>query len=205
MTLTQKQLLLLGSNDLDARQQGALIRRISNQITKENITKNLDFTAKFNREMSRLGGRVVASLPQGFVLTLMGDGSGRCYPLVRAMSVAMSRGTESIRNFSDKLFIGAANPHDTESHFLLDALRNLHSNYEARESSQMIGQLDIAGIIAAVNRGLSEQGQVSLAVNTSTHSVGVAAINDMGQKRFYFYDPNFAVVEFSSLKSLKKR
>ena len=204
MTLTQKQLLLLGSNDLDARQQGALIRRISNQITKDNITKNLDFTAKFNREMSRLGGRVVASLPQGFVLTLMGDGSGRCYPLVRAMSVAISRGTESIRNFSDKLFIGAANPHDAESHFLLDALRNLHSNYEARESSQMIGQLDIAGIIAAVERGLSEQGQVSLAVNTSTHSVGVAAINDMGQKRFYFYDPNFAAVEFSSLKSLKK-
>ena len=68
----------------------------------------------------------------------------------------------------------------------------------------MVGQLDIAGIIASVKRGLSEQGQVSLAVNTSTHSVGVAAINDMGQKRFYFYDPNFAVVEFSSMKSLKK-
>ncbi|EDP60161.1 TcdA/TcdB pore-forming domain-containing protein [Vibrio sp. AND4] len=204
MTLAQKQLLLLGSNELDAQQQGALIRRINNQITKDEVTSSLDFTAKFNQEMSRLGGRVVASLPQDFLLTLMGDGSGRCYPLVRAMSVAMFKGTDSIRNLSNKLFVGAANPNDVESHFLLRALRNLHSNNEARESSQLVGQLDIAGIIASVKRGLSERGQVSLAVNTSTHSVGVAAINDMGQKRFYFYDPNFAVVEFSSMKSLKK-
>ena len=48
------------------------------------------------------------------------------------------------------------------------------------------------------------QKENSFAVNTRVHSVGISAVNDMGTKRFYFYDPNFSVVEFPSLKSLKK-
>ena len=86
MSLSQRQLLLLGSTEMDARQQGALIRWINEQMSKEQLSKALGLTAKFNEQMKRLGGTVVTSIPQDFVLTLMGDGSGRCYPLVRAMS-----------------------------------------------------------------------------------------------------------------------
>ncbi|WP_240314473.1 TcdA/TcdB pore-forming domain-containing protein [Vibrio tetraodonis] len=204
MSLSQRQLLLLGSTEMDARQQGALIRWINEQMNKEQLSQALGLTAKFNEQMKRLGGTVVTSIPQDFVLTLMGDGSGRCYPLVRAMSVAMTKGTESVRHLSNKLFIGAADPSAVESQFLLDALHNLHASHEARQSSQTVGSMDINGIAALLDRSLSSKGRASFAVNTSVHSVGLSAVNDMGTKRFYFYDPNFSVVEFNSLKSLRK-
>ncbi|PNQ54460.1 hypothetical protein C1141_15765, partial [Vibrio agarivorans] len=204
MTLSQKQLLLLSSDELDAEQKGALVRIINNQIDKIKITKTLELTAKFNQEATKLGGRIVASIPQDFVVKLMGDGSGRCYPLVRAMSVAISQGKEAVGQFSNKLFIGAANPQDIESQFFLDALNNLHSSDGARESSNDLGQMDINGVISILEQELSSKGQASFALNTSTHSVGISAINDMGQKRFYFYDPNFSLVEFPNLQALKK-
>ncbi|MBU2895860.1 hypothetical protein KO511_04015 [Vibrio hepatarius] len=204
MSLSQKQLLLLGSTEMDARQQGALIRWINEKMSTDRLSQALNSTAKFNQAMKRLGGKVITSIPQDFVLTLMGDGSGRCYPLVRAMSVAISRGTDSIYHLSNKLFIGAANPSAVESQFFLDALHNLHSSHEARQSSQLLGSFDINGMVALLDRSLSEKGRVSFSVNTSIHSVGVSAVNDMGTKRFYLYDPNFSLVEFPSLKSLKK-
>mgnify|MGYP001193980265 CR=1 FL=1 len=204
MSITQKQLILLGDNGLNARQKGALTKYINVHMDSEKTAKVLDYTSKFNREMSRIGGRVVASIPQDFVLALLGDGSGRCYPLVRAMSVASARGEQAIRNFSDKLFIGAANPQAVESQLLLDGLQNLHTNSDARESSYLFGRLYIDGIIKAVKRELAAHGKVSFALNTASHSMGLYAINDMGTKRYYFYDPNFSIVEFSSLKSLKK-
>ncbi|AUI88759.1 hypothetical protein BS333_18345 [Vibrio azureus] len=204
MTLTQKQLLLLSSDELDARQQGALVRIINNQLDKVKITRTLDLTARFNKEATKLGGRIIASIPQDFVVKLMGDGSGRCYPLVRAMSVAISQGKDAIGQLSNKLFIGAANPQDLESQFFLDALHNLHSSFGARESSFPLGQMDINSVMSVVEKELLSKGQASFALNTSTHSMGISAINDMGQKRFYFYDPNFSLVEFPTLQALRK-
>ena len=64
--------------------------------------------------------------------------------------------------------------------------------------------MDINGIAALLDSSLSSKESL-FAVNTSVHSVGISAVNDMGTKRFYFYDPNFSVVEFNSLKSLKEK
>ncbi|WP_265511479.1 hypothetical protein [Providencia rustigianii] len=90
-------------------------------------------------------------IPQDFYLSLMkGDSSGRCYPLVRAMSVALARnGQAGADILIDKLYIAAADPESRDALLLQSSLKNLHSNINAVESSFSHGVMELKQIQTA--------------------------------------------------------
>ncbi|WP_323087007.1 hypothetical protein, partial [Providencia alcalifaciens] len=113
--------------------------------------------------------------PQDFYLSLVGDESnGRCYPLVRAMSVALSnQGHKGANTLIDKLFMAAANPDDNDSLLLKSALSKLHSNTNAIEASFSHGNMNLKKIQELLD---SKEQTMMLAVNTPNHSMLIGKV-----------------------------
>ncbi|MEQ5204973.1 hypothetical protein ABN228_21085, partial [Providencia rettgeri] len=100
---------------LSANERGALSQYIKIKEESEYIEDVLNFTLKTNT-LFQDGGSIYQRLaPQDFYLPLMGDDEGgRCYPLVRSMSVALALhdGTYGSDELFNKLFIAAASPEE---------------------------------------------------------------------------------------------
>lgn len=106
--LEMKQLFLDGT--LTPRERGALSGRITETAQAEYIDKVLRQTAVFSEDFHKAGSVFGQLAPQDFYLSLVGDRSGgRCYPLVRAMAVALASGGEAgVNSLVQKLFLASA-------------------------------------------------------------------------------------------------
>lgn len=158
------------NNEINAKQRGALYQYIEEKMNAEYINNILKYTSKINLLFQKAGSIENRLAPQDFYLSLMGDKSGgRCYPLVRAMSVALEHsGRSGAHEFIDKLFIAAANPREQNSILLKTGLKNLHSNIDAKQASISYGQLDLNSI----NRELiNNETSINYALNTPSHSM----------------------------------
>lgn len=90
--MTSNQLKLIYLNDeLSAQERGALYHYIKEHENEEYIKNVLMKTGEISELFNFNGSQFNRLAPQDFYLSLVGDESnGRCYPLVRAMSVALS-------------------------------------------------------------------------------------------------------------------
>ncbi|MBQ0330529.1 hypothetical protein J9231_22130, partial [Providencia rettgeri] len=142
-SLKMKELYI--KSELSIEQRGALYQHIIRKEKAEFESNILSFTLKSNslfRDAGRIDQRIA---PQDFYLPLMGDNSGgRCYPLVRTMSVALkSEGMIGANKFLNKMFFAAASPEDKNSILLKFALENLHLNIEATQASTVLGTFEL--------------------------------------------------------------
>ncbi|NIA76181.1 prevent-host-death family protein [Providencia rettgeri] len=200
MTSLQMKEIYVNQN-LTALDRGALYKKIEESEHKEYIDNILNKTEKIS-ELFYLNGSITNRLaPQDFYLMLADDTSnGRCYPLVRAMSVALSnRGTKGANLLIDRLFVASATPNETDSVLFKSALAKLHSNISAVEASIPHGYMDLNDI---KNLLTLKEKNMMFAVNTRTHSMLIGKTVTDGYTLYYFYDPNFGLFSFDKSKSL---
>lgn len=189
---------------LSAKERGALSQYIQIKDQSEYIENILNHTLKINT-LFQNGGSIYQRLaPQDFYLPLMGDHEGgRCYPLVRAMSVALAQGDDvsSVNALFNKLFIAAASPEEKSSIILRSSLQNLHFNTEAVGASSSIGLLNLKSIKKQL---IESSGTQMYALNTQSHSMLIGKKVDNGEVRYCFYDPNFGLYIFDNPKKFSK-
>ncbi|WP_252090979.1 TcdA/TcdB pore-forming domain-containing protein [Pseudomonas sp. MWU13-3659] len=210
-TLDMKRLFLHGleppPGELEGRlsreQQGALAQRIGEQSQHELITKALAQSAKMAETIRQLGSVFDRLAPQDFYLTLVGDASGgRCYPLVRAMAVALQmRQIEGGNRLVDRLFTASASPLGEDTRLLREGLRVLHTSVDASSASASQGQLKLSEVAARLGQ-LNEPGMFAL--NTPVHAMLVGMTQGPQGRHYYFYDPNFALFAFKDAATLAK-
>ncbi|MGR4041689.1 TcdA/TcdB pore-forming domain-containing protein [Pseudomonas sp. 910_21] len=199
--LEMKRLFLDGQ--LTPGQRGALSARISETSQAEYIDKVLRQTATFSEDFRGAGSVFGQLAPQDFYLSLVGDRSGgRCYPLVRAMAVALARGGEAgVNSLVQKLFLASADPQAGSSTLLKNSLIRLHSNVDAVQASKELGQFQLSDVVARLANSSSDS---MFALNTQNHSMMVGSTQGPEGRRFYFYDPNVGIFAFDSSKGLAK-
>ncbi|RXU65576.1 cytotoxin [Pseudomonas protegens] len=200
-SLDMKRLFLDGS--LTPQQRGALSGRISETAQAEYIDKVLRQTAVFSEDFQSAGSVFGQLAPQDFYLSLVGDRSGgRCYPLVRAMAVALANGGEAgVNSLVQKLFLASADPQAGSSTLLKNSLIRLHSNVEAVQASTPLGQLKLTEVVA---RLAASKGPAMFALNTQNHSMMVGSTSTAEGQRYYFYDPNVGIFAFDSTQGLSQ-
>ncbi|WP_445493516.1 insecticidal toxin MCF [Photorhabdus sp. SF281] len=199
--LEMKRLFLDGK--LTHEQQGALSGRITETSQAEYIDKVLRQTAVFSENFHDAGSVFERLVPQDFYLSLVGDRSGgRCYPLVRAMAVALGKGGEAgIDSLVQKLFFASADPQAGSSTLLKNSLLRLHANVEAVQASTELGQFNLSEVVSR----LAATTRTSIfALNTQNHSMMVGSAVTAESRRYYFYDPNVGIFAFDNTKSLSK-
>ena len=125
-----------------------------------------------------------------------------CYPLVRAMAVALARGGEAgVNSLVQKLFLASADPQAGSSTLLKNSLIRLHSNVDAVQASKALGQFQLSDVVARLANGSSDS---MFALNTQNHSMMVGSTQGPEGRRYYFYDPNVGIFAFDSSKGLAK-
>ncbi|WP_422420424.1 TcdA/TcdB pore-forming domain-containing protein [Pseudomonas sp. GZD-222] len=197
--LEMKRLFLDGQLTLE--QQGALSGRISKASQAEYIDKVLSRTVLFSEDFHRAGSTFSLLAPQDFYLSLVGDKSGgRCYPLVRAMAVALASGGEDgVISLVEKLFVAAADPQAGSSTLLKNSLGRLHANADAVEASTELGKCTVTEVVSR----LADTSKTSMfALNTQGHSMLVGSTVGAEGRRYYFYDPNVGIFAFDNTASL---
>ncbi|OWO78865.1 cytotoxin [Photorhabdus luminescens] len=199
--LDMKRLFL--ERKLTAEQRGALSGRITETSQAEYIDKVLRQTAVFSEDFHDAGSVFNRLVPQDFYLSLVGDQSGgRCYPLVRAMAVALASGGETgINNLVQKLFFASADPQAGSSTLLKNSLIRLHSNVEAVQASTELGLFNLSEV---VSRLTTTTDTAMFALNTQNHSMMVGITDTAEGRRYYFYDPNVGIFAFKNTDDLFK-
>ncbi|HHR5905359.1 TPA: TcdA/TcdB pore-forming domain-containing protein [Providencia alcalifaciens] len=189
------------TNEYTARERGALYRVIQETTYEEYISHVLTQTGKISEFFSEAGSKTNRLIPQDFYLSLVrSESGGRCYPLVRGMSVGLAReGHLGADKLIDKLYIAAAAPDSRDSLLLQDSLKRLHSNVEAVEASFSHGIMDLKKIQSLL--GLKSE-TMMFAINSKSHSMLVGKTVSGEQSTYYFYDPNFGLFSFKNSKRL---
>ncbi|KOY62452.1 cytotoxin [Photorhabdus heterorhabditis] len=196
--------LLFLEGQLATKQRGALSGRITKASQAEYIDKVLRQTAVFSEDFHDAGSVFNRLIPQDFYLLLVGDRfSGRCYPLVRAMAVALARGGETgINSLVQKLFFASADPQAGSSTLLKNSLIKLHSNVEAVQASTQL--LDLFNLSEVVSRLSATTHPSMFALNTQNHSMMVGITVTAEGRRYYFYDPNVGIFAFDNTNNLSR-
>ncbi|WP_036771337.1 TcdA/TcdB pore-forming domain-containing protein, partial [Photorhabdus australis] len=200
--LDMKRLFLEG--ELTHEQRGALSGHIAKASQAEYIDKVLRQTAVFSEDFHDAGSVFNRLVPQDFYLLLVGDRSGgRCYPLVRAMAVALASGGEAgINNLVQKLFFASADPQAGSSTLLKNSLIRLHSNVEAVQASTNL--LNLFNLSEVVSRLNTTPRASMFALNTQNHSMMVGVTVTAEGRRYYFYDPNVGIFAFDNPNNLSR-
>lgn len=187
--------------EISAKERGALYRLIQEADYAEYINKILIETGKISEFFYENGSKRNRLIPQDFYLSIIkSESGGRCYPLVRAMSVALAIGGQnSADKLIDKLYVAAANPDDENSILLKEGLKNLHSNTEAVESSFSYGKMSLNKIQELLT---VRDETMMFALNTDSHSMMLGKKLENGKSNYYFYDPNFGIFVFDDSQSL---
>ncbi|KAJ6262449.1 cytotoxin [Drechslerella dactyloides] len=193
------------SKKLTRSQMGMLVRRISIVREQEVRTSVWDLTNQVVEMFQNKGGST-KPMPQDILLNAVPDEyGGRCYPLVRAMSVALAatQPDSAIDQLAIKLT--ALSP-DKQSNDIKNAevfkrcLKDLHASYPAAEASTLIGPTTLKDAVAKLQVGEGES--IVFALNTNIHAMLLGATNRNGKTSYHFYDPNFALATFASREEL---
>lgn len=198
MTSIQLKEIYLNAN-LKPLERGALYHQIINSEKNEYIKNVLMKTKEVSDIFSLSESQNNRLAPQDLYLSLVGDDSnGRCYPLVRAMSVALAnRGQQGANTLIDRLFLAAANPNEKDSILLKTGFVKLHSNISAVEASISNGVMDLKDIQKLLS---SKKQTVMFAMNTQSHSMLIGKTVMHGKITYYFYDPNFGLFKFENIE-----
>ncbi|HHR5880205.1 TPA: TcdA/TcdB pore-forming domain-containing protein [Providencia alcalifaciens] len=184
-----------------AKERGALYRLIQDVGHFEYVSRILTQTEKMSELFYKLGSKSNRLIPQDFYLSLIkNDSGGRCYPLVRAMSVALARdGIDGANTLIDKLYTAAASPDSKDTALLQMSLQGLHSNVSAVEASFSHGVMNLKQMQTLLEIKLETK---MFAVNSKSHAMLIGKVVSDGQSTYYFYDPNFGLFSFKDSKKL---
>ncbi|KIK70239.1 hypothetical protein GYMLUDRAFT_547718 [Collybiopsis luxurians FD-317 M1] len=202
MTLLDMVTLFDETTNLTQTQRGALIHRIRDADEAAFKTSVWEQTDKIVGMFQDSGGST-KPMPQDLILNAVPDEfGGRCYPLVRAMSVALAQSDFAVDQLGIKLI--ALTPSSTtdlnSAELFRRCLQDLHASFPAVEASKLIGTTNLQD---AVNRLSADTGKSTIfALNTDIHAMLLGVTNRGGKTSYHFYDPNFAIASFDSQAQL---
>ena len=123
---------LFANKLLTGAEYGALEHRIVTKGKQENVGAAFAVMDKMAEKMRNTlvpmdgyGNWNMLPLPQSLYALAMED-QGRCLPLTLLMATALSRGTEAVVNFSDKVNGALADPRSQDAMLLKESLRSMH-------------------------------------------------------------------------------
>ncbi|KIK70167.1 hypothetical protein GYMLUDRAFT_236586 [Collybiopsis luxurians FD-317 M1] len=191
------------SSSFTQAQMGALVHHIKDKSEREFKTSVWHRTDEIVRMFQKAGG-ITKPMPQDLILNAVPDEYvGRCYPLVRAMSVALA---QSDLSAVDQLGIKLVALSPSSKTDLMNAelfrrcLKDLHASFPAAAASTPIGSTNLRN---AVNKLSADSGKSTVfALNTNKHAMLLGATNRGGKTSYHFYDPNFAIATFASKEQL---
>ena len=195
--------LLFDSGRLADDEKGALIHYISDANAQE---YRASVWEKTNNVLASFQDSTTSTkpMPQDLLLHAVPDEyGGRCYPLVRAMAVALSQSMFSVDQLMAKLTTLTTDDDIQNATLFMRCLKDLHSSYPAAESSTLVGKMQLRDAVALLDP--SKPGQKLIyALNTETHAMLLAASNNGPTlpASFHFYDPNFLLATFDSSEAL---
>ncbi|KAJ3918221.1 TcdA/TcdB pore forming domain-containing protein [Lentinula edodes] len=202
MTSSEMVTLFDESTDLTQTQRGALVHHIrvaSEQEFRESVWQKTDNIVGMFQE----AGGATKPMPQDLLLNAVPDEyGGRCYPLVRAMSVALAQSDFAVDQLGIKLvsISTSLNADLLNAELFRQCLKDLHSSYPAAEASTLVGPTNLQD---AVSKLSAEEGSSTIfALNTNIHAMLLGATNRGGKISYHFYDPNFTLATFASQQDL---
>ncbi|KAJ3899057.1 hypothetical protein F5879DRAFT_541998 [Lentinula edodes] len=200
MTSSEMVTLFDESTDLTQTQRGALVHHIrvaSEQEFRESVWQKTDNIVGMFQE----AGGATKPMPQDLLLNAVPDEyGGRCYPLVRAMSVALAQSDFAVDQLGIKLvsISTSSNADLLNAELFRQCLKDLHSSYPAAEASTLVGPTNLQD---AVSKLSAEEGSSTIfALNTNIHAMLLGATNRGGKISYHFYDPNFTLATFASVE-----
>ena len=187
--------------NLTVEESGALTEYIELKGKSEFINQVLNMASKMELLFKEAGCIDKRTMPQDYYLPLMGDHSGgRCYSLVRAMSVALAlEGKMGANKLLDRMLFAGVSPKKEESVLLKLALESLNSNINATQASTTLGYFKLNKIKSMLVKSVETKMYM---VNSQIHSMLLGKTIKNGEITYYFYDPNFGIYIFDDSEKL---
>ncbi|KAI5923100.1 TcdA/TcdB pore forming domain-containing protein [Camillea tinctor] len=190
------------SGDLNQTHLGALLHYVKDAQEKAFRESIWDQTNNVV-EMFQNEQGVTKPMPQDILLNAVPDEyGGRCYPLVRAMSVALADSDFAVDQLGVRLVaLSPGNEADMlNAELFKQCLKDLHASYPAVEASTLIGRTSLRDAVSRLE--VEEEKSIIFAMHTDTHAMLLGATNRGGSTSYHFYDPNFTLATFTSQEGL---
>lgn len=178
----------------DWGRQVALIQYVATQEHRQQVQERVE------QVLNQFEAGTVKMVPQDLLLHGAGDTvAGRCFPLVLAMSAALTQGEAASRRLRERFFLAVLEPDQADSQAFLQAVEEMHG-VKAGDVGTVLGRLDLETVAATLEASV---GTRTLMLNSDNHSMLVARTESGTNVTYHFYDPNFGVFEFDSSVSFK--
>jgi len=187
--------LYLRRPTLNVAAQGALSRRIRIASAAEFSDSTSGKSDRFAQVFTDAGGSLKVIPLENMYSHDNFNNYISCYPLVRAMSVAVAKSAAAMAHLGRRVVALASNAHSgsVDTQIFERCLEGLHITYPIAGASRRCG-------LATLETALEKLGEVpgkALALNTNNHCMLVAvAETTPGEVKYHFYDPNFGIVSF---------
>lgn len=178
----------------DWGRQVGLIQYVATQEHRKQVQERVE------QVLNQFEAGTVKMVPQDLLLHGAGDTvAGRCFPLVLAMSAALTQGEAASRRLRERFFLAVLEPDQADSRAFLQAVEEMRG-VKAGDVGSVLGRLDLETVAATLE---ASAGTRTLMLNSDNHSMLVARTESGTNVTYHFYDPNFGVFEFDSSVSFK--
>ncbi|WP_440973923.1 TcdA/TcdB pore-forming domain-containing protein [Pseudomonas koreensis] len=185
---------------LSVRQWGEHVARVESLAKKEYRASILQRGGPVRARLFQVGAVSAKQLPQDLLMQGDGDPGRRCYPLALLMAAAVEKGRTAQRTLIGRLATTNLAPQDAESHALLRVLDEMRGVPMA-QFGEKLGAADLATVIRTLEANTSTS---SIMFNTQNHSLLACKVVEANSASYLFYDPNFAVYEFTQAEHLQR-
>ncbi|WP_192552797.1 TcdA/TcdB pore-forming domain-containing protein [Pseudomonas sp. IzPS59] len=173
----------------DWGRQVAQIQRLATQEHRERVQERVE------QVLNQFEAGTAKLVPQDLLMHGPGDtAAGRCFPLVLAMSAALTRGDVATRRLRERFFLAVLEPEQSDSAAFLGALEEMRG-VNVAEVGTSLGRVDLDKVVATLE---DSAGPRTLMLNSDNHSMLVARTVNGAADVYHFYDPNFGLFEFDS-------
>lgn len=125
---------------------------------------------------------------------------GLCKPLTLLMSASLGQDDVAARQFRERFYMAAIEPHASDSVAFMQALQELR-DVQISDVGRSLGRSDLQQIVSALEQ---HAGVRTLALNSDNHTMLVAKTVENQGVIYHFYDPNFGVFEFDDVAHFKR-
>lgn len=177
---------------------GALAQSIGKKRSEVGL-KNYEF---YKAEIERIPGIKLRGMPQNFYLSQVDTVTGgECGVLANAMAYAVSVGKQD--EYIDKLFIAAATKETNpkSARFIKD-MSEAQDHFRKRpHSAEVVTQKSYQAIIDDLANATTSK---TLIIATPVHAMTAGVIVEGGTRKWFYFDPNFGLVNFPTEDAMKK-
>ncbi|MFO2464280.1 hypothetical protein OOJ96_10695 [Pseudomonas sp. 15FMM2] len=196
--MKSEELMALAKNEsLTSEQLGALVKQRENIAFEAGATHIRNLYNKIDPSVSTL-----IPMPQVSYLALTSQLSGgQCAGLSRAMASAVAEGKEL--NLINNMYTAAAYPAAPASQSFMKTLSNLHDQVTGASAFHVLQPQKQVSYLSLIDELGSAQASKTFMIEFPGHAMTGGVKFEGANKTFFFYDPNFGLIKFKNMESMK--